>query len=215
MNTLEREILIALLGSHQSIYALEKSLRNSNYASVHRCIKKFQEEKLLRIIERPRKDGELDKRKTKMPELTHKGLATLLIEGNLKEEELKKALIKTLQKDYDSLPPSFLGITKVDEIFASTLLRMRPKINLQFFDEKYFNQIFNVSLGESLFENFENFIIPKGTVNKKKALMLKKRYVLKQTMEDFRNLQKTFRNESNKFKQYSKAIGIIIKALNS
>jgi hypothetical protein len=117
MDTLEKEILIALLGSHRSIYALEKSFGKSNYTTVRRHIKRFQKEKLLRTIRTLRKDGKPDNRKAESPELTPKGLATLLIEGDLKEEELKKAMTNTLQKDYAALPPNFLGVTNADKIF--------------------------------------------------------------------------------------------------
>jgi hypothetical protein len=91
MDTLDREILIAFSGSHQSLYALEKSLKESDYSSVHRHTKKLQEEKLpSRAKGRARKDGKPHRRKPKTPELTPKGLATLIIEGDLEEEELKK-----------------------------------------------------------------------------------------------------------------------------
>jgi hypothetical protein len=215
MNILDREILIALLTSHRSIYALEKFLAESNYPSVNRYIKKLQEEKLISIKKgRKRKDGKPDKRNPMKPELTPKGLATLIIEGDLEEEELKKAMTKTLQRDYTSLPPNFLGITNVDKIFTDTLLKMKPKINLKFFDEKYFNQVFNVSLGEAIFDNF-NFKTAKSTITKKKAKKLKKKYIKPQTVEDFRNLQKTFENESNKFKHYAKVMRFAVQELTS
>jgi hypothetical protein len=212
MNTLDREILIALLGSHRSIYALEDSLKSTNYPTVLRRIRKLQEEELVTTVKKCRKDGKPDNRKTEIPELTPKGLATLIIEGDLEEQELKTAMIKTLQEDYSRLPANFLGDTNADKIFADTLLKMRYKINLKFFDEKYFNEVFNVSLGESIFENFKGFKTKK-TIDEKQTKKLKDKYILSQTIEDFRSLQKTFENESSKFDRYSKAIGTIIQAL--
>ena len=216
MDILDREILIALLGSHRSLYALEKSLEVSSYPTIHRHTKELQEKELL-IIRRGqlRKDGKIDQRKTGIPELTPKGLATLLIEGDLEEEELKRAVTKTLQKDFALLPPTFLGTSNVDKIFSDTLLRMRPKINLKFFDENYFNEVFNVSLGQSILENFKDFKTPRSKIKKKEAMKLRKKYISNQTIEDFRKLQKTFKNESNKFKQYSNVMSKVIQTLSN
>jgi hypothetical protein len=50
-------------------------------------------------------------------------------------------------------------------------------------------------------------------MNEKQAQKLKSKYISNQTIEDFKNLQKTFENESNKFDHYSRAIGTIIQIL--
>ena len=214
MDTFERGILIALLGSHRSMYALEKSFGKSNYPTVRRHIKRLQKEKLLKTTRTLRKDGKPDNRKAESPELTSKGLATLIIEGDLEEAELKIAMVKTLQKDYTDLPSTFLGDTNADKIFADTLLKMRHKINLKFFDEKYFNEVLNVSFGESLFKNLISKN-PKKTISEKQAQKLKNKYISNQIMEDYRNLQKTFLNESNKFKHYSKIMNTVVQALTN
>jgi DNA-binding PadR family transcriptional regulator len=86
MNRLDKEIMMALLGSQPSMYGLEKSLEGTNYATVYRHIKRLQKNGLLSTTKVPRKNGKLDKRGTEKPELTTKALATLIIDGDLKKK---------------------------------------------------------------------------------------------------------------------------------
>ena len=90
MDTLDKEILVALLGSQPSIYALKESLKTTNYPTVLRHTTKMQEEGLIITNEAHRKDGKPDKRNTKILNLSPKGYAKLLVEGDLNEGELKK-----------------------------------------------------------------------------------------------------------------------------
>ena len=211
MNRLDRDIMLALLGSQQSMYGLEKSLEDTNYATVYRHIKSMQKIGLLSTTKVPRKNGKLDKRGTEKPELTTKGLATLIIDGDLKKEDLIKVMNKTLDKDYSDLPATFIAKTNVDEIFPNTILRMRPKINLKYFDEEYFNETFNIALAESLFDALRKHDFKKDTIMRNKAKRLRKKYVTSTEMEILRKLKQQFIREKNKFIHYEKIANAFLK----
>jgi len=122
----------------------------------------MQKEGLIISNKALRKDGKPDKRNTKILKLSPKGYAKLLIEGDLKEEELREAVIKILQRDYtDLFLPDILNTINADKIFADTLLKTRYKINLEFFNEDYFYEVFYISFAESFFENIKEFKPPK------------------------------------------------------
>lgn len=143
MKRLDRDIMIALLSPQQSIYGLEmevkKSNPKSNYATVWRHIKRMQKNGLINTTKAPRKNGKLDKRKTEIPTLTSKGLATLLIEGDLQKKELfsvgRRIFLKTYKKLPISAEPFFT------DIFADSLLEIKPKVNLKSFDENWFREV--------------------------------------------------------------------------
>jgi len=217
MNSLNKDIMITLLAQRQSIYQLEKEVSklnsDSNYATVWRRILKMEKEGLLKTFKGSRKNGKSDQRKTKMPELTPKGLATLLIEGDLKTEELETVSKETLKKDWSNLPTTFLGDTNVDKIFSNTLLKMRYRINLKFFNEVYFDQIFAVSFAESIVENFPKFRNKKRAKDIKETQKIKEKYVSPQTIENLENLKKVFRKEKEKFTHYSNLMTSTISSL--
>jgi len=143
MNRLDRDIMMALLFPQQSIYRLEMEVRKhnpkSNYATVWRHIKRMQKNGLLNTTKAPRKNGKPDKRRTEIPTLTSKGLATLLIEGDLQRKELfsvgRRIFLKTYKKLPISAEPFFT------DIFADSLLEIKPKVNLKFFDENWFREV--------------------------------------------------------------------------
>jgi len=211
MNTLDKEIMMALLGSQPSMYGLEKSLQGRNYPTVRRHIKKMQKNGLLSTTEVARKNGKQDMRGTKKPELTVKGLATLIIDGELKKEELIIAGKKVLQTEYSDLSEDFVQDTNVNEIFANTLLKMRHKINLPYFDEDYFNEVFNLSFAETLFDEVKKHDFQKETKHRAKAQKLKKKYVTSKQIEGLKNLRKQFINERSKLNYYVKFIGLFLK----
>ncbi len=141
MNRLDREIMIAMLTSEQSIYSLEQTLKKrmkSNYTTVWRHIKNMQKDNLLTITKAPRKNGKLDKRKTQIPTLTPKGIATILIEGDLQEKEL--GAMNIFQDEFSKIPASARPF--MIDIFCDALLEIKPKVNLKFFDEKYFRETY-------------------------------------------------------------------------
>lgn len=214
MNRLDKEIMMALLGSQQSMYGLEKSLKDTNYATVWRHVKRMQKDHLLSTTKVARKNGKQDERGTQKPELTTKGLATLIIDGDLQKKELLIVGRKVLQNDYSDLPATFLRDTKVDEIFANTLLKMRHKINLKFFNGKHFDETFDISFAESLFENLPKFNFQRTSKTKAGVQKLRSKYIAPQTVKNLRNLHKRFIQERNKYSHYAKVIGGFLQVLS-
>jgi len=149
----DRKIMIALLTPKNSMYKLEQTSR-INYATVYRHVKKLQKIGLITTFQgRPRKNGKPDKRGAEKLELTPKGLATLLIDGDLQEEELIKVNEKIFQQDLENILPKkslFMIKPVFAEVFSKSLLEIRPKINLKFFDEKWFNHIYYKTLDSNI-----------------------------------------------------------------
>jgi hypothetical protein len=156
---IDSEILRALLISpQQSVYNIQKNLKKtvqeSNYATVWRHVKKLNQQGLV-IIEHDklRKDGKLDKRNPKKAGISPKGLATLIIEEDLTEDELRLLSLKILQEGFGStVPPEFWEIIHLEDLLATVLVKIKPKVNLRYFDQTYFMEIFSTSLFESMFE---------------------------------------------------------------
>jgi hypothetical protein len=153
MNRLEREILKAVLIDEKSIYGVEAYLKEtgikSNYATVWRYIGRMKSDGLLAITKPLRKDGKPDKRGTEKPVITPKGIATLLIDGDLQKEELRIAGLKILQRNFSDIPNKLWRVMPLEEIIADALLNIKPKVNLKFFDKDYFLEIFVTSFLES------------------------------------------------------------------
>jgi hypothetical protein len=210
--------MMALLGSQQSMYGLEQSLKEngikSNYATVYRHIKSMQRSGLLNATKVKRKNGKQDNRGTEKPELAPKGFATLIIDGDLEKEELIRAMERELNKNYGDLPLSFLPETKVDEIFVDTLFKMRYKINLKFFDEDYFNRIFNLSFAESLLEQIKKHDFQKESELKAKAPALKKKYVDPAQVEELKKLRQQFIVERDDCNRYVKILNQFLETLS-
>lgn len=143
MDRLDKEIMKTILAEEQSIYSVNEVLKkkgeDANYATVWRHIKKMQKDSLLTVVEARRKNGKADQRKTEILKLTNKGLATLLIEGDLQKRELffvgRRIFLKTYKKLPISAKPFFT------DIFADSLLEIKPKVNLKFFDENWFREV--------------------------------------------------------------------------
>jgi hypothetical protein len=147
MNSLDKEIMTSILTEKQSMYGLEKNLKKSNYATVWRHIKKMQKEGLLTIAKASRKNGKLDKRGTEKQILTPKGLATLVIEGDLQKGELMKIGMKIFEKEFSKLETSAEPF--MTDVFSNALLKIKPKVNLKYFDENWFREIYWISILES------------------------------------------------------------------
>ncbi len=205
---IDSEILKALLiSSQQSVYNIEKTLKKtveeSNYTTVWRHIKKLEKQDLVSLVQvKLRKDGKLDKRNPKKVEITPKGVATLLIEENLQKEELRLIGLKIIQERMSSLPPDFLRTAPLEDIIADCLVKIKPKVNLRFFDEKYFIEIFLTSILESMIE-----MLPKVKGGAKKETLvaslnalrrLAKKRGLSKEFEDSFELGKMLGSESKK-----------------
>lgn len=173
MNRIDVEIMKTLLTPEKSIYKLQESLKetlkeeNTNYATVWRHIKKMKNDGFIDTIKGSKKNGSEDKRNTEIVTLRPKGIATLLIEGNLQDKDLRLACLKILQKDFGTIPPEFLRMIKIEDVFSEAILRIRPKVNLKFFDENYFVQIFVISFLQTM-----NEMLPKIIVKDKKNALI-------------------------------------------
>ena len=151
MDRLDKEIMKTILAEEQSIYSVNEVLRKkgeeANYATVWRHIKRMQKEGLLTVVEARRKNGKADQRKTEILKLTNKGIATLLIEGDLQKEELfsvgRRIFLKTYKKLPISAEPFFT------DIFADSLLELKPKVNLKFFDENWFHEVSDIAFNKA------------------------------------------------------------------
>ena len=183
----DMKILKALLIPQKSLYELEKNLKgtliDSNYATVYRHIEKMRTEGLIRTAKTQRKNGKQDKRETKKPELTLKGLATVLIEGDLEKEELASAIRRVLQNEFNKLPQEFLTKAKMDNVIANMLLKLRPKVNLKYFDEEYFIDVLVDSFASSLEEAIQQVDESFQDKTELKALVTK-------TLDDLRKMGK-------------------------
>lgn len=155
MDRLDREIMKTILAEEQSIYSVNEVLKKegekSNYATVWRHIKKMHENGLLTVDKARRKNGKADQRKTEILNLTNKGLATLLIEGNLQEKELSSVGQKFFQRHFSGKLLTLINPVMAS-IFSDAMLRIKPRVNLKFFDEKYFDELLVTSFVESLVE---------------------------------------------------------------
>jgi len=151
MDRLDREIMKTILAEAQSIYSvnevLNKKGEKANYATVWRHIKKMQKDSLLAVVEARRKNGKADQRKTEILRLTNKGLATLLIEGDLQRKELFSVGMRIFLKTYKKLPISVEPF--FTDIFADSLLELKPKVNLKFFDENWFRKVSNITFNKA------------------------------------------------------------------
>ncbi len=203
MDRLDKEIMLALFDSQQSMYGLEKTLKEtgkqSNYATVFRHIKKMRQDGLLNATKTLRKNGKLDKRGAQSPTFTPRGLATLIIDGDLQKEELSKAVKYYFQKNKF---PSFLyGIPS--ESLADALLKLKPKVNLKFFNENYFYEALTIAiLDASIASKFKitNFI-------SKTEMSEILKNVSPENKEIVKTIQKICNRERDKFDLISKAIG--------
>ena len=140
------EILKNLLVSPKtSMYALTKNIDGSTFSTVRRNLYKLQDNELVKI-------GTPEKRKAMRLELTSKGIATLVIEGELKEEELREVNKRIFRKDFPSLSPkeSFYLEPLFVDASSKTLLEIRSKFNLKFFDEKWFLNIYYKTLERNI-----------------------------------------------------------------
>lgn len=160
MDTLDREIMTALLLPQKSMYELAMFIEQSKYLKkyprIRRHVKNLAKDGLIEVEEGTRKDKKLDNRKTQKLKLTDRGLATLILEGNLNDKEFRLAsqriflrMSSKLQKAMNSS-----GISG-ESILRNVFDRMKPKINLDCFDREYFENTFLMSMAEYLHETYK------------------------------------------------------------
>jgi len=219
----DRDIMMALLTPQKSIYELEQTLRRLekklNYVTILRHIKKMQKNGLVNSESNLRKNGEPDKRKAMKIELTSKGLATLLIDGDLQEKELKdlnKEICAKRNKECSSIESgsqsAAYAVTNffddllinekhlsrlsrkysliesyLEEIFVNSLLEIKPKINLKFFDEEWFYEVYVKAIGNAVFKAREKYPIGFEKLGIWKSLTEKER---QEAIEEFEEFEK-------------------------
>lgn len=152
-NALPIEILKGLLVSPQpSMYKLKKEIKGSSFSTVRRNLYKLKEAGLVKI-------GTPEERNAMGIELTPKGIATLLIDVDLKKEELVIIEKKTLQKMLSRLSPQAFSEIEpfMTETFSEALLAMKPKVNLKFFDEKYFLELYRDETWKAITKAIQKF----------------------------------------------------------
>jgi hypothetical protein len=206
------EILKTLLVSPQSsMYKLNNDIKGSKFSTIRRNIYKLQENKLITI-------GKPEKRKAMKIELTSKGLATLLIDGDLQEKELRELNKEIFRENYKkrsqsdayavidffddllidkkdlslnqrSLIESYLG-----EIFVNSLLEIKPKVNLKFFDGEWFYEVYVKAIGNAVFKAREKYPIGFEKLGIWKSLTEKER---QEAIEEFEEFEKE-QQEANK-----------------
>lgn len=206
----DRNIMIALLTPQKSMYelkqTLEKSEKKSNYATTYRHIKKMQKNGLVKTIQNNlRKNGKPDNRKGEIIELTSKGLATLLIKGDLQKAELITVVTNIFRrKEFnDKSIVRLLQIMKpcLDDTISSMFMKMKPKVNLEFFDEKYFDKLITDSFAESMIETLPKIFI-KGNIDE----LLNEKDALKEILE--RNYGKEMSQAFEEMFEVGKMLGL-------
>jgi predicted ArsR family transcriptional regulator len=167
MNTLDKEILKTLLGKEDiSIYELNKTLKK-NYVTVLRHVQKMLKDEVLKA------NQSKTFRETKLLQVTPKGIATFLLKGNLTRKELLEIKPDEIfLKPAESLQERILNEESLRETLADTLLEIRPKVNLEFFDEKWFKEVFYETTWKAIAKSMkkhEKEYIEKGIWPPKKA----------------------------------------------
>ena len=109
------------------VHETEIKGEESNYATIWRHIKKMHKNGLVSSSDSPRKDGTPDKRKTKMATLTFKGIATILIEGNIEEDELLTVAKKLFAEIFGENQLKFIEPILAG-VYADAFLKMKPKV---------------------------------------------------------------------------------------
>ena len=208
-------MMMVLSTSPKSMYDLEHTLketmRESNYPTVRRHIIEMLKDGLLSTVENLRKNGKPDERRTKKPELTNKGLATLLIDGDLQKDELVKVGRISLQRSFGNLPEGFLRGVDFEGAFADTFLRMKPKVNLRFFDEIYFSNTLMLSFLETVIDVVPKIRRQTNVETRATAKQMKNKYVHPSQVNQLREIHQFLVSEKNRFTKLVELFDAILK----
>ena len=162
MNRLEIAILKTLLAKDSllreglSIYELNKALKEAkvktNYTTVWRHIKRMVKQGLITITGK-------GKREAQLLAITDKGIATYLFKGKPSKEELYKISLEQNKEFYEKLKPKEAFLTKelMTKVFINALLKIKPKINLEFFDKEWFRKVWLEANLEALAEAIKKY----------------------------------------------------------
>lgn len=152
MNTINNvDILKALLPEPSgSIYDLWQELKEKlakdnvkvNYPTLRRHILKLRNDGLIEMEKGFRKNGKADERKPKKLFLSFRGLAFLILKADLSESECRAIVLKVFKEpQYEKvgIPNSMKEIPTI--ALKKTFEQIRPRINIEFFDEEYFENL--------------------------------------------------------------------------
>lgn len=144
------EILRVLLsGPAKSMYVLEREIKGEpgeksvNYPTLRRHILELVEDGLIEESKGKKKNGRIDRRKTKILQLTYKGLVFLALNADLEPRDFSRIVNLIIGKHY----PRFrilrhnsllqIPITSFENMFKE----LRPRVNLEYFDEEYVKKL--------------------------------------------------------------------------
>jgi DNA-binding MarR family transcriptional regulator len=162
MNIIEdTEILKALLpGPSDSIYKLEKELKeknkdkNVNYPTLRRHVKRLTQKGFIQVDKGERKNGTPDERDTTVVGISPKGLAYIVLKNNMDSKTIELAAAKILQQAGLGINWNSLFVTQVTSSVRKTFEELRPKINLEFFDETYMRGLLYTTLVKNIVEAY-------------------------------------------------------------
>ena len=162
MNILnDAEILKALLPeTSKSIYDLEKELKkklgegNVNYPTLLRYFNRLQKDGFINEARGTRKGGVEDKRETRKPSISNKGIVFLILNATLSKEEADTIMAKLLSEPQVRRYGLDLVAVKdmTSEALRKTFEDMKPKVNLEHYDEKYVQNLLNDALMDNLLD---------------------------------------------------------------
>jgi hypothetical protein len=210
MDELDREVMIALLQPQSSRYKLWKNMldRKFPYKTMSERIRKLQEDKLLEVERAKKKNGKLDNRKTQRLTLTDRGLATLILKENVDDKELRLAsqrIFLRMSRRLQSLMDNS-GLSG-ESILRSVFDRMKPKINLDCFNQEYFEDTFLISMAEYLHETHKKASVDR--IEKIKRQTIPK--VSNETINLMNEILETLEKEQRKFTRLASDIRTAIE----
>jgi len=160
MNILnDAEILKALLPeTSKSIYKLRDELveklgkENVDYATLLRNVNGLLKTGFIKEEKGITKKGAEDKRGTRRSSINFKGIVFLILNATLTKEETDSIMARLLSKPEIQRHGLDLVAVKdmTSEAFRKTLDDLKPKVNLQHYDEEYVQNLFNDTLTDNL-----------------------------------------------------------------
>jgi hypothetical protein len=223
---LNSEILKTLLISPtKSMYRLHQDFLKQKgfpYPTVRRRCKNLKDKGLIDTDESKRKNGKTDRRGTTVLTLTSKGLAHLILESDLKNDELEIIGSKLLDRYFEEVSlrkVSDIGnipITTLKEVFK----QMKSRINLQHFNEKYFSKLFEdlfFDLGLKMVRQQKKILL-KAHSNKRIKTQASKDLKVANTSENVNYFNEILKRKNTEYKDLEndiRLLKIVIRTLKS
>lgn len=172
-----------IFGSFRSKQQLQKTIKIP-YVQAQRRIPKLKQRKFIYLVEKSkRKDGKRDKRQPERWGITWRGLVYLAVKTELKEKEIAKALPKL---------STLLGFSVVESeemflirAFSRIFVKMRSRVNLENFDERYVQNLVGNLMMEELMEYFSSLRKQATKEEKSRVKKIVKKTKVKQDLLKF------------------------------